>query len=278
MAGGGAAPARRRGQGAGRPFRHPRSGARRIAARLPGGSGARPRRVGGGQALGALPPGAGRGLQRHRALRGGAAPRLRRRAVRLGLGLAVSRRRAAPRLPGRAGGAGPLASRRRGSRRGAAAQPAPPLRFRRISIMTEKLKVALAGAGMISHYHLLAWSRLAEEVSLVAICDPDLARARHRAGEFGIAAAYATAEEMLAGEAIDALDIASPRETHAALVELAAERGIDVLCQKPLTPTLDEATALVRRLGGTTRLMVHENWRFRPWYRQLASWLRAGEL
>jgi len=144
--------------------------------------------------------------------------------------------------------------------------------------MTEKLKVALAGAGMISHYHLVAWSRLAEAVSLVAICDPDLARARHRAGEFGIAAAYATAEEMLAGEAIDALDIASPRETHAALVELAAGRGIDVLCQKPLTPTLDEATQLVRRLGGTTRLMVHENWRFRPWYRQLASWLRAGEL
>lgn len=145
-------------------------------------------------------------------------------------------------------------------------------------MMTEKLKVALAGAGMISHYHLLAWSRLAEAVTLVAICDPDLARARRRAEEFGIAAAYATAEEMLAAEAVDALDIASPRETHAALVELAAGRGIHVLCQKPLTPTLDEAAALVRRLDGRARLMVHENWRFRPWYRELAAWLGAGEL
>ena len=49
---------------------------------------------------------------------------------------------------------------------------------------------------------------------------------------------------MLAAEAIDALDVASPRETHAAWVEAAAARGIDVLCQKPMTPTLAEAEAL----------------------------------
>ena len=74
---------------------------------------------------------------------------------------------------------------------------------------------------------------------------------------------------MLAAEEIDALDVASPRETHAAWVEAAAARGIDVLCQKPLTPTLAEAEALVQRVGARVRLMVHENWRFRPWYREL---------
>jgi predicted dehydrogenase len=83
---------------------------------------------------------------------------------------------------------------------------------------------------------------------------------------------------MLAAEEIDALDIASPRETHAAWVDAAAARGIDVLCQKPLTPTLAEAEALVQRIGARVRLMVHENWRFRPWYRDLRAWIAAGEL
>jgi predicted dehydrogenase len=78
--------------------------------------------------------------------------------------------------------------------------------------------------------------------------------------------------------AIDALDVASPRQTHAALVEAAAAKGIDVLCQKPLTPTLSEAQELVRRIAGKNRLMVHENWRFRPWYRDLRQWIAQGDL
>jgi predicted dehydrogenase len=83
---------------------------------------------------------------------------------------------------------------------------------------------------------------------------------------------------MLAAEGIDALDVASPRETHAAWVEAAAARTIDVLCQKPLTPTLADAETLIRAVEGKTRLMVHENWRFRPWYRELKRWIAEGEL
>jgi predicted dehydrogenase len=51
-----------------------------------------------------------------------------------------------------------------------------------------------------------------------------------------------------------------------------------VLCQKPMTPTLAGSEALVRRVEGKSRLMVHENWRFRPWYRELKRWIAAGEL
>jgi D-apiose dehydrogenase len=143
---------------------------------------------------------------------------------------------------------------------------------------TSPLKVACAGAGMISWYHLTAWKKLGARVELVAICDPDAGNAKRRADEFGIARIYAERDAMLAGETIHALDVASPRETHAAWVEAAASRGIDVLCQKPLTPTLAEAEALVRRVGGKCRLMVHENWRFRPWYRELRRWIAAGDL
>jgi predicted dehydrogenase len=140
------------------------------------------------------------------------------------------------------------------------------------------LKVALAGAGMISWHHLIGWRNLGERVRVVAVCDPDTAKAAKRAEEFSIPHVYRDADAMFAAEAIDALDVASPRKTHAGWVDAAAARGIDVLCQKPLTPTFAESEALVRRVEGKSRLMVHENWRFRPWYRELKRWIDAGEL
>src|SRR5262245_29379893 len=130
------------------------------------------------------------------------------------------------------------------------------------------LRVALAGAGMISRHHLIAWSRRSD-AKVTAICDPDRGRAAERAAAFGIPAVHESLEALLASETVDAVDIASPRETHAPLVLLAAEHGLPVLCQKPLTPTLTEGIALVGAHAGRARLMVHENWRFRPWYRQI---------
>jgi predicted dehydrogenase len=131
---------------------------------------------------------------------------------------------------------------------------------------------------MISFHHLVGWRALGERVRVVAVCDPDPEKAAKRAAEFAIPKVYRDAEAMFAAETIDALDVASPRETHAAWVEAAAARGIAVLCQKPMTPTLAESEALVRRVAGKCRLMVHENWRFRPWYRELKRWIAAGEL
>ena len=144
--------------------------------------------------------------------------------------------------------------------------------------MQGPLKIALAGAGMISWYHLVAWRKLQPRIELVGICDPDREHASRRAEEFGIPRIYTDRNTLLDSEKIDALDVASPRQTHAEWVKAAAIRGIDVLCQKPLTPTLQEAVALVRSVADQHRLMVHENWRFRPWYRTLKSWIMAGDL
>jgi len=140
-----------------------------------------------------------------------------------------------------------------------------------------RLRVGMVGAGMISHHHLVAWSR-ETRAEVVAICDPEIERAKRRAAEFGLSGAHDRIESMLDKHQIDAIDIASPRATHAHMVEIAAEWGIDALCQKPLTPTLAEALALAERVRGKIRLMVHENWRFRPWYRTLKQWLANSDL
>lgn len=143
---------------------------------------------------------------------------------------------------------------------------------------SKPLSVALVGAGMISKFHLTAWRQLDDRALVVAICDPNLDHAIARAKEFDVAETYPSVDTMLAKRDVAALDIASPRSTHAMIVDLAASRGIDALCQKPLTPTLSEAAALVRRSRGRMRLMAHENWRFRPWYRELKAWIASGDI
>jgi predicted dehydrogenase len=126
--------------------------------------------------------------------------------------------------------------------------------------------------------HLEAWRQLADRAVVAAIADPDAAAGEARAAAFGIPAAYGSVEAMIAAETLDAIDVAAPREAHAPICRLAARHGLAILCQKPLAPTLAEADALVADVGGRVRLMVHENWRFRPHYRRIAAWLGDGRV
>lgn len=141
-----------------------------------------------------------------------------------------------------------------------------------------RLRVAMVGAGMISAHHLAAWRRL-DSVDLVAIVDPDPSRCAERATRFSIPARFASVEALLAtGVEVDALDIASPRETHGPILRLAAGRGIACLCQKPFMPSLAEAESIVRDLAAGPRVMVNQNFRFRPYYRRLRAWIDEGRL
>ncbi|UJW85369.1 Gfo/Idh/MocA family protein [Devosia sp. SL43] len=140
----------------------------------------------------------------------------------------------------------------------------------------KRRRVGIVGAGWVTAYHLPAWQKQGHRIELVAIADPSGQARQQRANAFGIPRTYADAAAMLAAEELDIVDIAAPREYHAELVSLVASAGIDILCQKPLATTYGAAEALVAGLSGTPRLMVHENWRFRAWYRRMKQWLDEG--
>ena len=144
--------------------------------------------------------------------------------------------------------------------------------------MNQPLRIGLIGAGMVSRHHLIAWAELSDQARVVAVADPSAENAARRATEFGISQIYANAGAMLAATELDAIDIAAPRQMHAPLVRLAAKKRLPVLCQKPLAPNLQEATDLDAEVADLTRLMVHENWRFRGYYRDAAAWLREGRI
>ena len=140
-----------------------------------------------------------------------------------------------------------------------------------------KLRVGLIGAGDIAQNHLVAWRKV-ERAAVVAICDLDEARARARADAFAIPAVYADATAMFAAEKLDAVDIATWRETHAELTQLAAAHGVHVLCQKPLATSLPEAEALVASVKGRIRLMVNENRRYAPHFQTIRRWIDEGRV
>src|SRR5690606_13185948 len=133
-----------------------------------------------------------------------------------------------------------------------------------------RLRGALIGAGRVGAFHLYAWQRL-PQATIIATADQKVDRAQRQAAAHGTGPrhVYADLETLLQEEpSLDFVDITAPPESHVALVEQAAARGLHICCQKPFAPSLGEARqmmAAARRAG--VLLHVHENWRWRPWYR-----------
>jgi predicted dehydrogenase len=140
-----------------------------------------------------------------------------------------------------------------------------------------QLRGVAVGAGYFSQYHYEAWSRI-PEVALAAVCDLNAERAMQAATVCG-ARTYTDFREMLDAERPDFLDVITPPAAHLEICRAAAERSVPIICQKPLAPTFDEARQIVElaRAGGV-RLMVHENFRFQPWHREIKRLLDGGVL
>ena len=97
--------------------------------------------------------------------------------------------------------------------------------------MTEKLKFAVVGVGIMGSSHVRDISQ-SENVSLAAICDIDPQRAKNAAEAQGVPA-YTDYREMLAKEKLDGVIIATPHYFHTPIAIDAMLRGVNVLSEKP---------------------------------------------
>src|ERR1700739_2704932 len=102
--------------------------------------------------------------------------------------------------------------------------------------MSNIMKGGILGCGFFAERHIEAWRRM-PDVEIVAAADLRLDRAERFAKR-----AYRSAEEMLDHERLDFVDIVTRSEQRLFLVNLAVERKIPVICQKPIAP--DWVTAL----------------------------------
>ena len=136
------------------------------------------------------------------------------------------------------------------------------------------LRVACVGAGYFSQFHRDSWGR-SPRATLVGVCDLDLARARATG-----APGFDSLDEMLRATTPDLLDVILPPPAQPAALRAAFAAGVPtVICQKPFCANLAEARRLTHEAeaAGTT-LVIHENFRFQPWYRAMKTALVAGEI
>ena len=102
------------------------------------------------------------------------------------------------------------------------------------------IKVAIAGTGYFAQFHLDAWRRL-PGVRLVAACGLEPASLVEAAARHLIPRQFADVGQMLDATRPDLLDIVTPPAAHRSVLEQAANRGVDVICQKPFGGDLETA-------------------------------------
>lgn len=127
------------------------------------------------------------------------------------------------------------------------------------------LKIALVGVGGISGAHIPAWDEM-ENAELVALCDirPE------RMEKYEDKRHYTDFEEMLNNEEIDILDICLPTYLHADYAVKAMERGIHVICEKPISlkeEDIDRVYETAKK--NNVKFMVAQVLRFWPEYELL---------
>jgi predicted dehydrogenase/kynurenine formamidase len=132
-----------------------------------------------------------------------------------------------------------------------------------------KLRVLCIGTGYFAQYHYDAWHRI-RDVELVAVCARNKERTARAAERFDIPRAFTDVSLAIDEIQPDIVDIITPPDSHLPLVEMVAKRGLPIICQKPLAPDWPTAKKLVDIVQqANVPFMVHENFRFQPWHREI---------
>jgi predicted dehydrogenase len=144
--------------------------------------------------------------------------------------------------------------------------------------MSKKIKVAAVGAGYFSQFQYQGWRNL-DAVEIVALTNRDVAKGRAMAARYGVPQVYGQVEEMLDAEKPDLFDIITTPATYRDYLSAAVSRGIAVICQKPFGRDFREALELVAIAEDAgVPLIVHENFRWQPWYREAKRLITSGTL
>jgi predicted dehydrogenase len=144
--------------------------------------------------------------------------------------------------------------------------------------MGERLRIAIIGCGAITKLHHLPAVLSHTGIELVALVDADIRRAAALA-HIHHAQCLTVADYRAVLSQVDAIIIALPNQLHASVILDALERGVDVLCEKPLATSSVDARACCELAVKKGRVLaVGMNRRFQPSSMILRSVLEEGIL
>lgn len=146
--------------------------------------------------------------------------------------------------------------------------------------MSQDLRIAVIGAGMMGADHA---RRIATRISgarLELVCDVDRGRATAVADAVGGCRVLADPTRAITDPEIDAAVIVTPGPFHQGLLEAALSRRLPVLCEKPLTPEAETSLAVVEAEAAIGKRLIQVGFmrRFDPQYKLLKAVVDSGEM
>jgi len=143
--------------------------------------------------------------------------------------------------------------------------------------MTKKTqRIGFIGAGWHTTQSYMPLLKESDDVEMAAVCDKSddcLAKAKE---DFGFAFATGDCHELLEQD-LDAVVVSSPHFLHYEHAKAALEKGLHVLCEKPMTLRAREAhelAELARQKG--RHLMLPCGWNFKPFSKKAKEWMTEG--
>ncbi len=135
----------------------------------------------------------------------------------------------------------------------------------------EKTRVALVGGGYIAEFHLQSLQAL-PWVEIIALCDPDLLRARELARKYKIPHVFDHLEALLENHKPDAAHILAPPSLHAELTRTLLEQGVHVFSEKPMGLSVAECEEM-HQLAQSKKLQlgVNHSQVFHPGFQDLLA-------
>src|SRR5450432_1010913 len=149
----------------------------------------------------------------------------------------------------------------------------------------KKLRGGIVGYGFIMEKgHAAGYKRRAEDlqdVDVSAIADISPERRTVARAQWPAARIYDDYQALLAAEAgrLDFVDVATPPSDHAEIANAAFERGLHVLCEKPLAASIDDARGMLQNAVRAERVLYPcHNYKHAPVIKAVRAVLEAGRI
>jgi len=142
------------------------------------------------------------------------------------------------------------------------------------------IRIGLIGAGVMGAEHARILTTALSGVQLSAVSDPDAERVARIVETCQGARGFADPVELIRDITVDAVIVASPDQTHCNLVLACLDIEKPVLCEKPLSPSVEECLTVIGREQALARRIVTVGYmrRFDPGYIEMKQRLDQGEL
>lgn len=123
------------------------------------------------------------------------------------------------------------------------------------------IRVAVVGTGFIGTTHLEEWAAM-EQAEITAVCTSTAEKGIVMSEKYHCSH-YQNLDTLLETEAIDIVDICTPTFLHEANIMSACRRSVDIICEKPVTLTLDSMDRILEAVKAAgVKLMVGQVLRF----------------